>query len=277
MCTEFIQIGAFAALLTFFLNSAFADENVVRCEHSKVNTEDPDTLGKGLIQFQFNEAYRRYDKAPALSGEDKSSYHTLSEIVLTYGATDNLDLAIGSGYAWLTDYASTPFAGEGISDLNIGAKWRFFADKERGFALGYVPTLIIPTAETPSGAEIEPGQEFWSIDTRFVALKDWTPLWTTNFDIGYDLAFGDRHDRDGAFGTNFAVGYHLHPWFQPEVELNYTHEFLDQQDTDLLAVTVGAELPLSSLVCARIGAQRGIYQENVVLITTVSMSVEFTF
>ena len=192
--------------------------------------------------------------------------------------TDDLDLGVGLGYARLTDEASGLAAGNGLTDLAVSSKWRFFGKEGSGIAWAYVPTLTVPMGTSTSETRLGPSQEFWSLDTRFAIVKDWLNHWSMNGDIGYVAVFGDRGDNRGSLGANGAVGYRLFPWLQPEVELNYNHTFIRaDRDANVIAATLGAVMPISDSLCVRAGVQHGITGFNVDQITTTMLSVDVNF
>lgn len=254
---------------------------VVHCEHSKLNTQDADPLGAGAWQLQFNIGYSRSTRQWDSSGKNERrgrAYEWSNQEVLTYGASDDCDLGIEVGYAGLGDDDTGLESVQGVSDVAVSGKWRFFENKGAGIAFAYVPTLTIPAGKEPTADRLGTSQEYWSMDTRFAAVKDWSNRWSANADIGYVAAFGERGDYRGSFSANGAVGYRLLPRLQPEAELNYSHDFVhDDRDADLIAVTIGAGMPVSDRVCVRAGVQRGIAGRNADRTTTTLLSVDMTF
>lgn len=253
----------------------------VRCEHSKLNTQDADPLGAGAWQLQFNGGYndatRQWDPSWKEKGRHRA-YERSNQEALTYGVSDALDLGVGLGYAWLADDDTGLQSGHGLSDLVASAKWRFFEKEEDGIAVAYLPTLTVPTGKKSSDDRLGPSQEFWSLDTRFAVVKDGANRWSANADIGCTTALGDGGFSWGSLSANGAVGYYLFPRLQPDVELNYSHDFVPHdRDADLLAVTVGAGLPLSDRWCVRTGAQRGIAGRNADQFTVLLLSADLNF
>ncbi len=63
--------------------------------------------------------------------------------------------------------------------------------------------------------------------------------------------------------SDAAAGYQLTPWLQPEVEVNYSHDFIDgDDDLDELAVTAGAIVNLPHGLRLDLGVQRIVYGRN---------------
>jgi len=254
---------------------------IVHCEHSKLNTQDADPLGEGTWQLQFNFGYSRSTRQwnPSWKEERRDhSYGWSNQEVLTYGVSDEFDLGIGLGYAGLGDDSTGLKSGHGLSDLAISGKWRFLEKEVWGVALAYLPTLTLPSGEASVTDRLGPSQEFWSLDTRVAVVKDWSERWSANFDIGYVVVFGNEGNDRGSFSANGAVGYHLLPWLQPEVEMNYSHDFIhDDRGADLIAITMGAVMPVSDRACARAGVQRGLAGRNADQTTAILLSVDMNF
>lgn len=251
------------------------------CEHSRLNTGDASPLGKGAVQLQFNAGYgyssRQWDASGNGIDRNRADSWEIGP-VLTYGVRDDLDLGIGFGYAWLRDKDSGLQRGQGLTDVAVSAKWCFYEDKDLGLAMAYLPTLTIPTGEQSSATRLGPGQEFWSLDTRFAVVKDWSERWSSNLDFGYESAFGDREDFRGSLSANMALGYQFLPWLQPELELNYNHDLIaNDRDADWVAVTAGVVLPVSELLCVRTGIQQAVAGRNTDQSTAFLLSVDMNF
>jgi len=160
----------------------------------------------------------------------------------------------------------------------LSAKWRFLEDASRHLAFAFVPALTVPVGATSTAHALRPGQEFWGLDLRFAAVKDWSPRLSTNVDVGYVGFFGDRGESLGGFGANLALGYHLSRWFQPQLELHYGHDFVRvAPDADLLAVTVGAVAWVSDALCIRTGLQQGVVGRHADELHTFLLSMDVNF
>lgn len=250
-------------------------------EHSRLGTQDADPLGAGAWQFQVNYGHerslRQWDRAWSATRRERASMRQ-TEAVFTYGASDALDLGLAIGFARVDDDASGLKAGSGFSDVVLSAKWRFLEDASRHLAYAFVPALTIPTGAKSTARSLRPGQEYWGVDLRLAMVKDWSPRWSTNLDVGYEAFVGDRSDSLGGLGANLALGYFLVSWFQPQVEIHYGHDFARiGSDASLFAVTVGAVAPLSDALCARVGLRQGIAGRNADQLRTFLLSLDVNF
>ena len=67
----------------------------------------------------------------------------------------------------------------------------------------------------------------------------------------------------GGFSASEAVGHRFTGWLQPEIELGYSHDFIDGgEDANLFSLTAGLAMPVSDRFCLRIGIQQDIAGQN---------------
>lgn len=171
-----------------------------------------------------------------------------------------------------------PQSGHDFSDLELSARYRFFESKEQSLALAYIGGLTLATGSDSSREEIGTSQEFSSFNQALVVNKDWGK-WTGNTDVGYALPFGDkRGNARGTFNADVAVGYQVLPWLQPELELNYSHDFLsDKESSEVLAVTAGLVMPINDRLRVNLGAQQGVWGRNNDKETTLTVACKLAF
>ena len=205
-------------------------------------------------------------------------------LAVAAGVIDNFDVAVSGNYVWLkdkendfdeTDAQFGPDRGNGFGDLELSGRYRFFASKEQGLEFAYIAGFTIPTGNRSSREDIGTSQEFWSLNQTLVAGKDWGKL-TANADIGFALPLGDkRENARGTFNADVAVGYQVLPWLQPEVELNYGHDFItDEEDSDLLAITAGLVMPITDKLRVNMGMQQGVWGHNADKATSLCAAVK---
>ena len=253
------------------IREALAEEETaqthhVECEHAKLNTDDATPVDPGGFELELaytlSHARRQYDNRWGRRSRSLTQEHGF-EVGLTYGVVDNLDVGVGFGFADLYDRDEPARFGRGLADLSVGTKWRFYHDEERALSLAYLSGLTIPVGRRTDSSSLGPSQQYWSLDQKLAMSKDWSP-WTMNADLGYSLPFGD--DTDGARGSagfNVALGYQLNDWLQPELELNYAHDFLSGgSDSDTIALTGGFIICLSENMRLDVGVQRVMAGRN---------------
>jgi len=252
-------------------------------EHKKLNTPDADTIEAGCFEIEssytFTEIRRFWDS----SGHEHTqpmARDSAAALSVGAGIAENLDLHLTSSYQWVKD-ESTRFDDEGPDDLIVSLRYRFVNDVESHLFIAYIGGVTAPLGSPALEKELElisTSQEFWSVNNTLVLNKDWG-RWTTGADIGYSQAFGaHRENVIGVLNGDAALGYYVFPWLQPEIELNYAHEFTEHiSDEDLIAATVGVVIPLKDCVQLLAGVQEGLWGRNTEEATTYRIQVEWTF
>jgi hypothetical protein len=106
-------------------------------------TDDTGTQGKGKFQLEIN-GETGYEKEK----EDGTTIkETSSEVAVafSYGALDNLDVVVGLPYQWNTAREDSEVISDedGISDISLEVKWRFY--EADGLGLALKPGISLPT------------------------------------------------------------------------------------------------------------------------------------
>lgn len=284
---------ALACLLGFIpsvLAAAQAESNEIVIEHGKLNTADASPVDPGHFElepsFTASRSGRSWDANGHAHGRGVFRERDFG-FSFTAGLTDNADINISGGYSWIKDNDNDfdgddkltgPFRGEDFSDLEVNGRYRFFHDDGRHLEIAYIAGAIIPTGNSADQGEIGTSQEFWSFNQTLVATRDWG-CWTLNGDIGFALPIGSkRESARGTVNADLALGYQVLFWLQPEVELNYKHDFLkNEDDAQALAVTAGLVMPINNTLRVNIGIQQGMWGENADKATTLITAVKFAF
>lgn len=271
---KLVKLTAVACLLVFSAGYVGAEE-IIECEHAKLNTEDATPVDPGQweieLSYEFVRARRAFTDSwartprPFLRGEGYG-------LGVTYGVVENLNIGIGLGYASVYDRDADELHVRGLTDLEIGAKWRFYRDEARRLEIAYVPALTLPTGED------EVTDDFFNLYNGIAVSKDWTDRLTSNFDFGYNQAIGGhRGGYSGTLSANAALGYHITDWLQPEIELNYAHDFNHDDDADLIAATAGFIVCLRDNVRLDVGVQRALAGQNADHGTAFLAALTFAF
>lgn len=136
-------------------------------------TDDTGTQGKGKFQIELNSEYAHED-------EDGAEADT-TEIaaILSYGVTDTMDIVLGLPYQYLRvkedGIATTE---EGVLDMSIELKWRFYEKDELSFALK--PGITLPTGDDERGL----GAGRLTYSAFFIATQEVEP-WVFHINFGY--------------------------------------------------------------------------------------------
>jgi len=132
-------------------------------------TDDTGTQGSGKFQIEVNAEY-------ANSGGDSE---TGLNVTLSAGVRDNLDFVISPPYQFLrTKTSSETFTDDGISDIPIELKWRFY--EKDGLSFAIKPGIILPTGDEDKG--LGDGKPSYSL--FFITTKEVDPV-TFHLNLGY--------------------------------------------------------------------------------------------
>lgn len=276
--------------LTQVVQAAQNESDEISVEHGKINTADASPVDPGHFELEPSFAYTRSERFWDESGHShgRGLYREQNiGLSFTAGLVDNVDVNINGGYSWLKDNDNDfdgdgeltgPFRGEDFTDLEVSGRYRFYNNEERHLEIAYIAGVTIPTGNSSDQNEIGTSQEYWSFNQTLVATKDWG-RWTLNGDIGFALPIGSkRENARGSFNADLALGYQALPWLQPEVELNYGHEMLtDEDDEQVLAVTAGLVMPINDTLRVNVGVQQGLWGENTDKSTTLVTAVKLAF
>lgn len=121
------------AVAAFLPSASFATHPLV--------TDDTGTQGAGGFQFELSS-----DQSRAAKGGVNSRTALISS-TLTYGLTDELDIAVGLPYQLISNDGEPQV--RGMSDAALGAKWRFH--EKDGLSIGLKPQVFIPTGNELRG------------------------------------------------------------------------------------------------------------------------------
>jgi len=222
----------------------------VDVEAAKLGTPDAIPVDPGgyeiAVGFDWARSNSFYDGERNLTDRDSTAIERQVSLGVTVGLVANVDAAIALGYAGVSDGSADPATGKGLTDVTVGARWRFI-DVER-FALAIIPELSIPMGDGNPEEDIPTGSNLWGVGLTLAASASIDRLalgaavsrgWVTGSDQ-------DRGDARGSFGTDLAVGWQLTEVIQPEVELHYVRDINADDTDDAWVVTVTAGVLFST-------------------------------
>ena len=253
-----------------------------RYEHNKIFTDHPFPVQPGKVQvkptYTFLAADHKYGHDGQLEPRPRLNDHA-GLLFVTTGLADRLDATGVIGLSALSDKAGTPGSGSGVTDFAASSTYQFYSSQKHQFAMAYLPTFIFPTGQRATRVARGPSQNVFSFDNRVAMNLDWTNDLITCYDIGYMFFAQNKNSTSvGLFSTNFAVGYHVTSWLQPEVEINYLYRVMhDAPDGEALGLSAGLIFPLSSRVRIDAGAQHFVAGRNIPANTIVLVDIAITF
>lgn len=158
-------------------------------------TEDTGTQGQGGIQIELT-AESDYDRDAGVT-ERSTSFAA----VLSYGATDNLDMIIALPYRRVTtEQGGVRDTENGSGDVGLDLKWRFYEKDLLSFALKPGITLAAGDESRGLGA----GKSTYSMyPVTTIAPEPWEFHLHLGY-VAYPNKLGEREDR---WHASFAGGY----------------------------------------------------------------------
>lgn len=143
-------------------------------------TDDTGTQGAGHSQIEIG-----VESATNKETEAGVSYKLTggaTSATLTYGLTDKIDLIAGMPWEWYTVKENgLKVADEnGIGDLALQIKWRFYEIPDSGFSLALKPGITLPTGDENKGL----GTGKISSNVTLIATRE-AKLATFHVNLGY--------------------------------------------------------------------------------------------
>jgi hypothetical protein len=141
-------------------------------------TDDTGTQGKGKLLVEISAQYDT-DKETA-NGVSTESTGGQVATTLSYGFVENADLVLGLPYQWAKgkEGGVTVYDENGISDMTVDLKWRFF--EKDGLSLALKPGVRLPTGND----EKELGTGRTGYQAFLIGSKEAAP-WAFHVNLGY--------------------------------------------------------------------------------------------
>ncbi len=160
-------------------------------------TDDTGTQGKGKFQLEVLGEYD-HDKEEGLKGETEGVTASL-----LYGILDPVDIAFSVPYAfWREKEGGSTEKDDGLADLSLEAKWRFF--EREGFSLALKPGLTLPSGDEDKGL----GAGKMGGYVFLLASKEISP-WAFHLNLGYIRNENKIDERYDLWHASLAASYEL--------------------------------------------------------------------
>jgi hypothetical protein len=155
-------------------------------------TDDAGTQGKGKYQLEVNGEYG-HDR-----DGDVTTMTTQIASTLTYGFADPLDIILWVPYQRIKiESPEGATKADGISDIAMEAKWRFYEQQGLSFALK--PGVTLPTADNEKGL----GAGKTTYHLFFITSQEMRP-WAFHLNLGYIRNENKNGERKNLFHASFA-------------------------------------------------------------------------
>ena len=285
------------------LHAEQVPEDLALREHFKVVTVDATPNDPGQVEFWGSYVIQGGEFAWRSNGarEKRGTYLTqLWDTQTTVGIHKDIDVGIIQWFQHtldkennynevqgmfdpitggaMEDTTKGPTHGFGWGDLGVTGHWRFYNSEEKKLEISYIPTVFAPTGRRSNFDHIGASQGYTSLDNSIALTKD-IGRWNGTVNLGYNAPLAHEKRTNGYDGTthaNFAVGYQVFRWLQPETELIYLHDFGEHGKTaNLASVVLGSIIHLSDHLRFEIGVQQDVFGSNKVQTTSGIFSVAF--
>ena len=184
---------SFILLLFIYILSLSSDSHAI----DLLITNDTGTQGKGNFQIEINSEF-----AHDSENGDKADAFELSPI-LSYGLTNTVDVVLGIPYQFIRvkESGQTDTA-NGISDISVEFKWRFYEKDGLSFALK--PGITLPTGDYDKG--LGSGRATYS--AFFITTKELDP-WAFHLNLGYTRNENKADERKDLWHGSLTAVYSL--------------------------------------------------------------------
>jgi hypothetical protein len=141
-------------------------------------TNDTGTQGKGNLLIEVNSEFT-YDKETAAGVTTKETGGEVATI-LSYGIIDDVDIILGLPYQWkkTKEDGTTTSDVDGVSDISLEVKWKFY--EKDGLSFAVKPGITLPTGDENKGL----GNGRASYGIVFISTKEIEP-WAFHLNLGY--------------------------------------------------------------------------------------------
>jgi hypothetical protein len=132
-------------------------------------SDDAGTTGTGKFNLELNAEY----------ANDNGDSETQIAATLSAGIRENIDLVASVPYVFTRiDEGARTLKEDGLSDITLELKWRFYEKNGLGFAIK--PGIIFPTGDEDKG--LGDGKAAYSL--HLLTSKEFDPI-TLHLDLGY--------------------------------------------------------------------------------------------
>jgi hypothetical protein len=186
---RFKVVSVLSFVIFYFspLTSAYAAHPLI--------TDDTGTQGKGKWQLEVNTEFTHESE----NGSEEDTYEIAT--ALSYGLSDTIDIVLGVPYQHINNREDGHSASEdGLTDISLELKWRFYEKAGLSFALK--PGITLPTGDEDGGlGSGRPAPSLFLIGT-----KEAGP-WEFHANLGYIRNENIIGERDNLWHASLAAGF----------------------------------------------------------------------
>jgi hypothetical protein len=166
-------------------------------------TDDAGTVGKGKGQIEIGSQVWHHKEAVDATTTDKMEGGEIAPVI-TLGLHDRVDLVAAVPYQWqsLETNGTRVSRADGLADVGLDIKWRFF--DHDGWGLALKPGVSLPTGNEDQG--LGSGQTAYRL--FFITTKELGPL-ACHLNLGYIRNENNIGDNQDIWHASFAAEYEV--------------------------------------------------------------------
>lgn len=193
---NFKKIKLFSVFIFSLLTFYYSVTTVSHAAHPLI-TDDAGTMGKSNAQIEFNFEFS-HDKERDNGVKTKETGAEIASF-LSYGITDNVDIVLGVPYQWfrIKDDGDLVEKQNGVSDVSLEIKWRFY--EKDGWGIALKPGITLPTGNDDKGL----GQGRATYSMFLITTKEIEP-WAFHINLGYIRNENNHDERNNIWHASLA-------------------------------------------------------------------------
>ncbi|HAA02304.1 MAG TPA: transporter [Syntrophobacteraceae bacterium] len=226
-------------------------------------TDDTGTQGKGKFQLETNYEYD-HDNADGAT----VNVHQF-QAALTYGVIDTVDVV--ANFPILFTKARVfgdTFTENGLADIGLDVKWRFF--EKDGLSFAVKPGITVPSGDDERGLGAgEVGYHLWLISTF-----EMEP-WEFHFNAGYMRNENNLDERTDLWHVSLATEVQLCKWARAVVNVGAEANPDKASDTPPAFIIGGFIFPVLENLDLDIGVKGGLTEPEVDYALLAGLTLRF--
>ncbi len=225
-------------LVLFFSGICFAAHPLV--------TDDTGTQGKGKFQVELNYEFDREHTDGV-----RENLHDISTVV-SFGIIDSLDFVVGLPYQFIsTKERGVKTDEDGIADMSLELKWRFFECE--GLSLALKPGLSIPTGDDDKA--LGAGKVGGGI--QFIATQEIDPF-AIHFNAGYGRNETTVEEETDIWNVSLAAEVEAAKWLRVVGNVGAERNTDTEDDTPAVFILGGVIIPITENLDIDFGVKGGL-------------------
>lgn len=209
-------------------------------------TDDTGTQGTGRFEFEWSYEFYHDDTYGI-----RQNLHQLNH-VLSYGVIDTVDLIVSLPYQIVnTTENGVHTRNDGISDMTLEVKWRFF--EKDGLSFAVKPGMSLPTGDDEEG--LGSGKVHGSF--YFIATKEMEPL-TFHLNAGYGRNETTLQEENDIYYFSFATEFQVNKRLKLVGNIGVERNTDVESDTPLVFILGGVVVPVTEYLDLDVGIKGGL-------------------